>query len=90
MFWLSTPNPVLSPQALSRIELLVVVAIFGVFIALSLQTVQAVCDAARRAARTNNRKQTGLALQRVHANHRALPRAYRQPVPADNGGAGRR
>ena len=85
MLWLSTLNPVLSPQAFTRIELLVVIAIVSVPVALSVQTVRKV-----RTARTNNRKPTGLALQRVHAQNGPLPRAFRQTLADDAGDVGRR
>lgn len=60
-------------QGMTLVELLVVVAIVGTLVALTLPAVQAAREAARRASCQNNLRQVGTALQLYHNAHEHLP-----------------
>ena len=63
-------------NALTLVELLVVVAIIGILVTLSLPAVQMVRESARRAACQNNIKQIGVALQNYHSLHNRFPHGW--------------
>lgn len=66
------------------VELLVVIAIIGVLIGLLLPAVQRTREAGRRAACTNNLRQSALAVAGYEANRRRLPPGYdATPAGAD-------
>lgn len=80
--------PVLAPprNALTLVELLVVLAIVSVLAALLLPAIQAAREAARRVRCTNNVRQIGLALQTHHDNFQRLPPGwYADPSSGEPG-----
>jgi prepilin-type N-terminal cleavage/methylation domain-containing protein len=60
-------------KAFTLLELLIVVAIIGVLVALTLPAAQAAREAARRMQCGSNLKQVALAMHNYHAAHKALP-----------------
>ena len=62
-----------SRNALSLIELLIVLAILGLLIALTLPAIQRVRESARRTESLNNLKRIGIALQMFHDSKGNLP-----------------
>lgn len=60
-------------QGMSLVELLTVIGIVGMLVALLLPAIQAVREAGRRTACTNNLRQIGLALQTYQVTHGAFP-----------------
>jgi prepilin-type N-terminal cleavage/methylation domain-containing protein len=62
-----------SPHGVTLVELLVVMAIIGVLVAVTLPAVQMAREAARRVSCTNNLKQLGLAIHEHHESMRTFP-----------------
>lgn len=55
------------------VELLIVIAIIGLLVSLSIPAIQASREAARRTQCTNNLRQLGIALNSYHGAHQVLP-----------------
>ncbi|TWT37168.1 hypothetical protein KOR34_21150 [Posidoniimonas corsicana] len=62
-------------NAISLVEVLIVIAIIAVLVQLLLPAVESSREAARRAACKNNLRQLGLAVQMHHDTHSAMPTA---------------
>ena len=61
-------------QALTLVEILVVIAIIGVLLAILLPAVQSARASANNTACLNNLRQIGLGVQQYESTHKKLPR----------------
>ena len=72
-------------QAITLVEVLVVIGIIGVLLALFFPSVRTAREAARRNSCICNLKQLSLALQNYHDTRRSFPLASTSPLVPDNG-----
>jgi prepilin-type N-terminal cleavage/methylation domain-containing protein len=76
--------------AFTLVEILVVMAVIGVLVALTMPAIQAARESARKTQCANNLKQIGLGLHAYMINHQAFPPGYVSKVlpDHDDGGPG--